>query len=139
MRKVLSVPAGKTHDWILQHKVYSCPEEYCYPEAKHFAPRDAKGDIHVVFKIDSVHSANPFDIDAENLPEHARRRISGYISAVQHKKGILDNGGSYRFYLLSECEEGHLNPPAKTRTRLTNACCFDFEELVSKKPFVEPL
>lgn len=139
MRKVLSVPAGLTHDWILQHKVYSCPDEYLYPESKHLAPRDAEGDIHVVFRIDSVHLANPLDIDAENLPEHAHARISSYISAVQHMEGILDNGGLYRFYLLSECEEGHLNSPAKTRTRLTNARCFDFEKLVSDRPFVEPL
>ena len=41
-------------------------------------------------------------------PECAQSIIS-YISVAKLRKGILDGGGQYRFYILSDVERGALN------------------------------
>ena len=34
--------------------------------------------------------------------------VRGYVSAVNHRPGMLDSGGEYRFYYLQDVEKGRL-------------------------------
>jgi len=111
-RLVLSVPAGKTYAVMTEHNVYSCPEDW----PKHdlnvddFAPRNEKGRIPRIYRIMARIVTDPQKpvIPPDFNPECAQSIIS-YISVAKLRKGILDGGGQYRFYILSDVERGALN------------------------------
>jgi hypothetical protein len=110
-RKVLSVPAGITYGHLTEHNVYSCPVDW--PEHDFsvplIAPRDSDGRMYKVCVIKENMIARP-----TNLLFHSKTSmeaidaVRGYVSAVSHIPGILDNGGEYRFYYLKDLENGRL-------------------------------
>ena len=110
-RHVLSVPAGKTYALMTEHNVYSCPED----SPKHdfsvdaFAPRNEDGRIPRLYRIAARIVTDPKKplFPAHFNPEYSQS-ITSYISVVKRLKGMLDNGGKYRFYILSDVEQGAL-------------------------------
>src|SRR5689334_11848642 len=102
---VLSVPAGKTYDLILEHFIYSCPDDsrYAYDDSDLITFRRADGTMERLFKIARVVQAVPMDIHATyGLPVGLQERIAGYISVARNKRVIQDPGQPFRFYILEE-------------------------------------
>ena len=109
--KVLTVPAGPTLAHLTEHNVYSCPTDY--PEHSQdvlvFAPRESGGTMRGIYFIKSRVIADPTNLAfPATLKREVADAIRGYVCAVRHIPGILDGGGSYRFYYLTEFQDGTL-------------------------------
>jgi hypothetical protein len=136
---VLSVPAGKSYDLILEHFVYSCPDNYQYDETRVITFRTAQDRMERLFSIGQVIRLDPRDIDAAfEVPTQIRERIKGYIS-VAHSRGILEAVGPYRFYILAEDAVVELLHAPRTRDHLKGAHYFTTAELTSGTELVSPL
>ncbi len=134
MNKVLSVSSGHTFDWICEHEIYSCPASWVVEGAEWLAPRNCEGNLTIVFRIEVVHILNPLDIDVQyHIPENVRNRIAAYVTAVQHIPGILDNSGTYRFYILSESSSHRLIPSLRPDDRLNGFVYFELNDLLNGK------
>ena len=140
-RRVLSVPAGITHAHMTEHNVYSCPENYPLHDTgvDAFAPRNEEGRIPRLYCIITRIVTDPRNpVFPPNLKPDYAQSIAAYIRAVSHLKGMLDNGGSYRFYILSDLENGALkhspsiNPPGPSHVYLS------LKDLISGSPVVSP-
>jgi hypothetical protein len=141
-RRVLSVPAGKTYALMTEHNVYSCPEDW----PKHdlsvdaFAPRNEKGRIPRIYQIATRIITDPqmpvFPPDFN--PEFAQSIIS-YISVAKLREGILDGGGKYRFYILSDVERGALNHSPGLSVPGPAHVNLSLKELLSGSSIVHPI
>lgn len=111
--KALTVPAGKTLPYLTEHNVYSCPVNHPKHSAavEIFAPRDIDGTIRRYYLIKARGVADPMNLvfhpstnsDVENA-------VRGYVCAVRHISGILDEGGMYRFYYLADSRDESFLP-----------------------------
>lgn len=131
---VLSVPAGKTYDLILTHRIYSCPDlpPWTYPSTQLIAFRTAEGFMEKVFEIAKVVTVNPFDIDsALNLPVSTKSRIKDYIGEAS-PRGVMAESGNYRFYFLDSTNVVDLPHAFHTNERLTGVHYFPLKQLMSR-------
>jgi hypothetical protein len=138
---VLSVPAGKSYDLILEHFIYSCPDNknYQYDETELVTFRTVEGKMEKLFRIARVIRLDPRDVDAAfEVPSDFRERIKGYIS-VATNRGILQTEGPYRFYILDEEAVSNLAHAPHARQRLEGDHYFSRAELASGKAVVAPL
>jgi hypothetical protein len=137
---VLSVPAGKSYDFIFEHLIYSCPvaPAYEYKDAELIAFRRASGHMEQVLTIGKIHTLRPEDIDAEySIREEERARISAYIT-VARKSGVLDKGDSFRFYILGDEPVAMLPHRPAPKSPLKGAAYFRLADLTSGNPAVVP-
>src|SRR4051794_11906358 len=99
---VLSVPTGYSYDLVLEHFIYSCPDDtrYQYDDTDWITFRKDDGVMERIFKIDRVVSLAPVDIEATHeVVANLRDRIMGYLSVAHNKKRVIeDPGNRYRFY-----------------------------------------
>jgi hypothetical protein len=140
--RVLSVPTGETYARITEHNVYSCP--ISQPEDDEsidvFAPRNEEGRIPRIYAI-----AARIVIDPKNpiFPTHLKSEyiqdIEAYISVVKNTKGILDNGGPYRFYVFRDVELGDLKHAPKLSVSGPAHVHLSLKELLSGSACVAPL
>jgi len=126
---ILSVPAGKSYDLILKHKIYSCPDtdRYEYVVTNFMTFRSAEGWMERVFTIIAVHTVNPeFVSEARDLAPDSRNRIIAYCQEATHV-GVLKHEGDYRFYFV----EAHSALPLKpsTEPRPPGAAYYYYREL----------
>jgi hypothetical protein len=135
---VLSVPAGKSYDLVLEHFIYSCPISYNYRSTDLITFRTAEGLMEKLFTISRVVKLNPLDIDASfGVPDEILQRIRGYLGVAQNR-GVLDRPGEYRFYLLDEESAICLPHQPRARTRLQGAAYFQKCSLLSGERYVNP-
>jgi len=55
--KVLSIPAGSTHELIQEYKIYSCPHEdarYVFKPVKYITFRNAQGEMDSIYQIEKI-------------------------------------------------------------------------------------
>ena len=138
---VLSVPAGRSYDLILEHFIYSCPDTpaYAYDDTELIAFRTAEGHMEKLFRINRIVGFDPRDIEATyDVPQNIRERISGYLT-VAANCGILDTTGRYRFYILNEDGVKPLPHAPRASERLKGAHYFTHAELTAGRVIVTPI
>jgi hypothetical protein len=141
-RRVLSVPAGKTYVLMTKHNVYSCPVSHPKHDEKVdvFAPRNEEGKIPRIYRIVARIVADPRNpVCPTHLKPEYSQNIKVYISVAKSIKGILDGGGQYRFYILSDIERYALKH-APSLSHPGNAHVYlSLKQLVNGAEFVDPL
>lgn len=141
-RRVLSVPAGVSYAHMTEHNVYSCPETYQLHDldAEAFAPRNEEGKIPRLYCIVARVTTNPNSpVFPENLKPDYAQSIKSYIAAVHHLPGILDGGGNYRFYVLSDLENGALKHSPTVHAGRAAHVYLSLKDLISGCARVSPL
>jgi hypothetical protein len=71
-------------------------------------------------------------------PEHAQN-ITSYISVARLREGILDDGGNYRFYILSDIEQGGLKHAPRLEPPGASHVYLSLKELVKGSPVVHAI
>ncbi len=138
---VLSVPAGRSYDLVMEHAVYSCPDSknYRYRRTRLITFRTAEGWMEVIYRIAVVHRADPRNLDAARaIPQPARERIRAYLVGAKTRR-ILVTPGSYRFYLLDENSGCRLSHKPRTARRLPGDAYFHFGDLTKGDRLVVPV
>jgi hypothetical protein len=103
--RIIKVPAGKSWEAALKHRIYSCPDTPTYERVIGAScllltnARNAKRfyDVEAVELCDL--STSDF---LDTVPEKFHQRLRAYKKAVQSIPAILDGKCNYRFYFLSE-------------------------------------
>jgi hypothetical protein len=137
---VLSVPAGKTYDLILEHFIYSCPdtEPFKHESTNFITFRTAEGKMERIFGILGTVTLNPIDIEATfSIPEDLRDRIKGYVG-VARNRGVMKHDGEYRFYILRDDAVVDLPHTPSTLERLPGPAYFTIDELTRGDQTVTP-
>ena len=129
---VLSVPAGKTYACLIQHKLYSCPECYQHKTTRFLSPRNSDGRMEFVFQIQATVTLDPRNsVHLSQVHNTYRQRIVGYIADALQLPGMLDSGGQYRFYFLSETMFSGLPLRPQINPNSAEHLYFDLQDLVS--------
>jgi hypothetical protein len=137
---VLSVPAGFTYDLIQEHLIYSCPDTraYQYRPTVFLTPRTGNGHMEKLFTVAQIVRLNPLDIRATfDISEEILDRIRGYLGVAQNK-GVLEEPGFYRFYILDADSITPLPHNPQPTTRLQGAAYFRKSCLLSGDSYVTP-
>jgi hypothetical protein len=140
-KKVLSVPAGKTLIHLTEHNVYSCPQTWPKHDLKVslLAPRDGDGTMHRVYVINERITINPRLLNFH--PETSKEMMASvrtYINAVNHIPGIIVGEGDYRFYFLSDLNNGALPQSPKLEPTGPIHCYLSLVDLLTSS-LVRPL
>ena len=141
-RRVLSVPAGITYAHMTEHNVYSCPDTFQKhdSEVTAFAPRNEEGKIPRLYCLVARIITNPKNPTfPPSLKAEYAQSIPPYIRAVSHLPGILDGGGNYRFYILSDLENGALAHSPKLNPRGPAHVYLSLRDLIGGSSDVGPI
>lgn len=141
-RPVLSVSARITYAAMTEHNVYSCPDSTLQHDLRvdDFAPRNERGKIPRVYRIAARIVTDPKEpIFPEYFHPDYVQNIRTYISAVKGLKGILDGGGMYRFYVLTEPEDGMLKHAPSLEPDGPEHVYLSMKELVSGSSVVHAI
>jgi hypothetical protein len=136
-QKVLSVPAGISYEFLLKHRIYSCPDSYKYESVRLISPRTAEGVMENIFTIRRILTADPEHLKQANLSDDDRSRIAAYISDA-HPTGILKDDGEFRFYIL-DAEPTTLKHRPRPPVRLDGAHYFWTDRLTDGSEVVTPI
>jgi hypothetical protein len=105
-RRVVEVSAGISWPATLLHRVYSCPDTPTHNfvfGATFLLLKNGQTGPRVFLNVKTVETCDPHAPDfPDTVPAKFRARLNSYKDAVQNIPGILNNGGDYRFYFLSE-------------------------------------
>ena len=141
-RRVLSVPAGITYAHMTEHNVYSCPDTFQKHdlEVTAFAPRNEEGKIPRLYCLVARITTNPKNpAFPSSLKAEYAQSITTYVRAVSHLPGILDGGGNYRFYILSDLENGALAHSPKLSPRGSAHVYLSLKDLIGGSSDVGPI
>ena len=139
---VLSVSAGETYHLILEHFIYSCPDDngHRYDDTEFIAFRQGDGTMTRLFRIEQEVRIVPAEVlTASSLPDGLRERIVGYLSVARNRGIIETPQRPYRFYVLNEEEVEELPHRPHTEPRSQGAIYFDRAELKAGRSVVKPL
>jgi hypothetical protein len=142
--EILSVAAGNTYEFILNHLIHACPNDrdgFRYRPSTFITFRKSKGgEMETVYQIESVIVLNPYDNNDANLAGldvSVATRIKGYIKERLAKWEFSHPREHYRFYVLSK--EGQIDLPHLPRPNVNNpgARYYSLAELQNGKKIVE--
>ena len=103
-RRVVEVPATKTWEATLNHRVYSCPDTYDHVAgATGLILLNRNSEARVPLEVIAVEKI-VLDNDAqfEALAEPLRIRVQNYLAEAREIYGIIQPGHTYRFYFLND-------------------------------------
>jgi len=107
-KEILSIPAGKSIDFIRKHNVHACPDTrgYQYKDAIFLTFRESGGVMEKLYKIEKVIKLDPNSpsLESELRELEFSERIQGYISE-RKEKWVFGTNCKYRFYILSETNQ----------------------------------
>jgi hypothetical protein len=141
-RRVLSVPAAISYALMTEHNVYSCPEDWPVHDlgVDAFAPRKEKGKIPRIYRIAARIVTDPLKpVFPPTFDPSFAQSIISYISVAKLRKGILDEGGKYRFYILSDVERGALDHMPVLSVPGPSHVYLSLKELLSGSAVVHPI
>lgn len=144
--EVLSVAAGDTYDFVMNHLIHGCPNDrvgFRYRPSQYITFRKPKGrEMEAMYRIDTVTVLNPYDLDLDNslegLDTSLTSRIKGYIKERLAKWEFSHPREYYRFYVLSE--KGKIDLPHLPRPAINNpgARYYSLSELQRQLPVSWP-
>lgn len=143
--EVLSVAAGNTYNFIMNHLIHACPNDrigFKYRAAQFITFRKAKGgEMEALYEIDNVIVLNPYAMNLEDILDgienSVSNRIRGYINERLTMCEFSYPREDYRFYILSE--KGKIDLPHFPKPNVNNsgAWYYSLLELRSGKKIVE--
>jgi hypothetical protein len=103
--RIIKAPAGKSWEAVLEHRIYSCPDN---PEYERVVGATCllltnRRNARRFFDIETVELCDlRISGFLETVPVKFHQRLKDYTGAVREIRGILDDKCNYRFYFLSD-------------------------------------
>jgi len=133
--EVLSIPAGKSIEFIKNHNIHSCPDNkrgYSYKDSIFMAFREKGSVMDRLYKVDQVIILNPNSpsIDKEILDTKYHERLKGYIDE-RKQNWEFSSESKYRFYILSDSNQIVLKHKPKPKSSSQGHRYFTLSEILS--------
>jgi hypothetical protein len=124
--EVLSVAAGNTYEFVMNHLIHACPNDrdgFKYRPSRFICFRKPKGgEMEAIYEIESIIVLNPYELNLDGylvgLDTSITNRIKGYIKERLAKWEFSHPREHYRFYILSE--KGKIDLPHLPRPNVNN-------------------
>lgn len=130
-KEVISIPAGKTVDFIYKYDIHAHPANRNYKSSKYITFREPGGIMKKLYSIDKT-----IDIDTNNMNEIYKyslnddeiNRVLKYTEERKNDFGYKHNEGIYKFYILKHEKDLRHNP---RKPRLQSHCYLTYDELIN--------